>query len=268
MVSSLSAESEIRHLLLHHFVSDCRDAKQLHNASGSSMSNMTREVDKPRSTSVEVSPSPTSVASPSPSASGVDTRSSTVVAPDASVDANTLSDELARLFGSRDRITTYKGLILFDARLYIPISLPAVYLARLHESHQSVEKTRLRARQLFWWPGLSTDIAHFISMCDICIKQSAVKHPPYTESPLPSGPWEEIGTDVFVFEDNLYLILVCYYSRWIEVMCIANTTSGSIINSMKRVFSRLGVPKKVSSDNASYYVSREFHSFSAEWGLE
>lgn len=77
----------------------------------------------------------------------------------------------------------------------------------------------------------------------------------------------EVGTDVFEFEKKLYLLLVDYYSRWIEVVDIAHQTSGKVISAMKSVFSRLGVPQKVRSDNASYYVSSEFLSFAADWGF-
>ena len=106
-----------------------------------------------------------------------------------------LSGELAKLFGSKDRITVSRGLILFNDRLYIPVNFRSIFLSRLHESHQGVEKTQKSARLCAWWPGMTVDIEEYITCCYVCNKMSAIKHQPYYKTVLPEKPMVETATD-------------------------------------------------------------------------
>ena len=85
---------------------------------------------------------------------------------------------------------------------------------------------------------------------------------------LPDAPWVEIATDVFVFEQQLYLLVADYYSKWIEVKAIAGQTLAHIISCLRTIFSCFGVPCVMRSDNATYYVSEEFKVFAQTWGFE
>ena len=124
-----------------------------------------------------------------------------------------MCEELNKLYCVRHRLTSYGELIFFDSRVYIPRDLRLAYLARCHEGHQGITKCR-RAQEVFWWPGISTDIADYINKCEICIKASRVKHQPADDSPLPEKPWVELGSDLFELDHKLYLLVVDYYSRW------------------------------------------------------
>ena len=46
----------------------------------------------------------------------------------------------------RDELAVENGLIMKGDRLVIPLSLQAEVLSKLHEAHQGIEKSRLRAR--------------------------------------------------------------------------------------------------------------------------
>lgn len=43
-------------------------------------------------------------------------------------------------------------------------------LNKLHYNHMGIEKTKLRAREIIFWPGMTTQIEDKISNCDICIR--------------------------------------------------------------------------------------------------
>ena len=176
-------------------------------------------------------------------------------------------EELRKLYSSRYKLTTYGGIILFDSRLYIPEGLRDKYLHRCHEAHQGIEKCRRRARQLFWWPSVSSDIETYISTCETCIKRGQVKHQPVEEQPLPAGPWQEIATDLFVFDNDNYLVVIDYYSKWIEAVPLLNQTSTSVIRELKLVFSRYGIPSRVRSDNGPCFDSGAMRDFATEWGF-
>ena len=99
------------------------------------------------------------------------------------------------------------------------------------------------------------DVQSYINRCNVCIKQSPVKHQPCHDNPLRSGQWVEIAIDVMEYKDKLYCVIADYYSKWIEAVPIGTQSSAGIIGAMRQVFSTLGVPKKLQSDNGPGYRS-------------
>jgi hypothetical protein len=178
-----------------------------------------------------------------------------------------LEGEAARLYSCRSKLSECEGFIMYGARFYIPTSLRPRYLALCHEGHQGIEKSRRQACQQVWWPGLSVDLEEYVRKCEICVKHSQVKHQPVVDTGLPEGPWVEIGADLFHFEDKIYLVLVDYYSKWIEPVLLRSQGALAVVMAMKRVFSCFGVPKVVRSDNGGCFDSNCFREFVADWGF-
>ena len=56
---------------------------------------------------------------------------------------------------------------------------------------------------------------------------------PMIASKLPDYPWLEVGADLFELEGIKYLLLVDYFSRYIEIVKLTFTTSGTIISLLK-----------------------------------
>ena len=75
--------------------------------------------------------------------------------------------------------------------------------------------------------------------------------------PLPKFPWEKIGTDLFELHGKVYLLVVDYFSRYIEVQKMNGTTSKEVIVSLKALFSRHGIPAVLVSDNGPQYSSKK-----------
>ena len=61
-----------------------------------------------------------------------------------------------------------------------------------------------------------------------------------------------------------YLVIVDYYSRWIEIKHLTNLTSACVISRVKAVFITHSVPDVVVSDNGRQFVSGEFKRFADE----
>ena len=53
--------------------------------------------------------------------------------------------------------------------------------------------------------------------CPTCMKNTLPPVEPMLQSSLPSHPWEKVGTDLFQLKDSTYLVVVDYYSRYMEI---------------------------------------------------
>ena len=144
----------------------------------------------------------------------------------------------------RDELTVIKGLLVRNQKIVVPASMRAEILLKIHEGHQGVTKCRERANISTWWPGLSTEINDFVKRCGHCQeRRSTRRKEPLKRTPLPQYPWQKIGCDLCEVEGSTYIVMVDYYSRYIEIAYIRTLTMQSVILKMKDVFARWGVPE-------------------------
>lgn len=160
------------------------------------------------------------------------------------------------------------GLLLKDSKIVVPSSLRHEMLLLIHEGHFGIEKSKNRAREIMYWPNMAKDIESLILKCEVCQKfqRTNVKEPLLSHA-LPTKPFEKIAIDIMDFQNVGYLVIVCYYSKWIEVIKLNTKTITEIKKKLKKCFSRYGIPSIVVSDN-SPFNSFEFKSFAKEWDFE
>ncbi|XP_033763408.1 uncharacterized protein K02A2.6-like [Pecten maximus] len=164
------------------------------------------------------------------------------------------------LYGRKVRVET-------DHKPLIPISQKSLYAAppRL-QRHMGIEKCLKRARCSVFWPKLNADIAELVSQCPVCVKHSYCNaKEPLKPHPIPVYPWQVVATDLFECDNKDYIVVVDYYSCYFEVAHLHSTTSRAVINELKPIFSRFGIPEKVVSDNGPHYSSQEFVEFSRQY---
>ena len=84
---------------------------------------------------------------------------------------------------------------------------------------------------------------------------------------MPANPWQKVGTDLFVWDNATYLLVVDYYSHFIEIAKLSRTTSQGVIDHLKSIFARHGIPQVVVSDNGPQYASSLFKDFANQYGF-
>ena len=62
-----------------------------------------------------------------------------------------------------------------------------------------------------------------------------------------------------MFENELFLVVIDYYSKWIEVSHPSAQTTRNVVVALRVMFSRLGIPSMVRSENGGCFVTEEFH---------
>ena len=89
-------------------------------------------------------------------------------------------------------------------------------LDRVHDAHQGIHKCR-QAQQSKWWPQLSRQLADLVYNCSICTKERHQPPEPLMPSKLLTLPWQKVGTDLLYSKNVCYLLIIDYYSRYIEL---------------------------------------------------
>lgn len=141
---------------------------------------------------------------------------------------------------------------MFQNKIVIPNSSRLEILHKLHKAHFGIEKTKPRARKVLYWPGITGDIEKFISKCKICEKFSkANTKEPLISHEVPDYPFQKVAADILYYKGEDYLVLIDYYSNWIELYKLYNKTADSIIEVLKHIFSLQSIPMFFMSDNMS-----------------
>ncbi|CAH2226702.1 jg3211, partial [Pararge aegeria aegeria] len=177
------------------------------------------------------------------------------------------ADHLVRAHWSYRTSFEYIGGVLFkDNLVFIPRKLRGVMLERVHEGHLGIDRCKRRARDVMFWNGMSRDVEQKVRTCAACAEHAAR---PARESmishSIPNLPWRKVGSDIFLFRQKYFLILVDYFSNFIEVSPISNAGSRAVILAMKEQFARHGIVDELITDNGPAYSSKEFRQFSVDW---
>ena len=166
----------------------------------------------------------------------------------------------------RDELSVMEGLLFKGERIVIPVALRKDMLKRVHIGHMGMVKCKNRAKEVMFWPGMNSQIEDIVSNCPACTEhQRSNPKEPMIAHELPQRPWQNVATDLFMLENEQYLIVVDYYSRYFELERMSTTTSSAIINKLKAIFARHGIPEKLVSDNGPQFSAQEFAHFANEW---
>lgn len=169
----------------------------------------------------------------------------------------------------KDQLTVVDDLVFKGNRIVVPTVLQPEILKRLHTGHMGMEKTKRRARNIIYWPNMNRDIDEIISQCNTCMDfRNQNPKEPLVSTPVPDGPWQTVGTDLFTLHGSDYLVVTDYYSRFFEVVKLPNTQSRTVTERLKSMFARYGIPFEVISDNGTQYTSQEFREFAQNWNFQ
>ena len=153
--------------------------------------------------------------------------------------------------------------------MVIPLRMRPEILQWLHSSHQGVQSTLRRARDVVYWPGMSKDIELVVSRCSVCEETSpALPREKLMVHEILGKPWEKVGMDLFRVQGRDFLIIVDYLTDYFEISELMDTSASAVVQAVMQQFARHGIPVWVHSDGGSQFAAREFTIFSQAWGFE
>ena len=178
------------------------------------------------------------------------------------------SKQFNSYWGARHKFTIVDGLLLYGSCIVIPSSLQAETLDKIHTGHLGVQKCLSRAKTSVWWPGMTGQLKRKIQECRECREHLVQRKEPLIPSKLPAYPWEEVGADLFHLRGVTYLLVVDYCSKFPELIKLTSTTASNVINALKAVFARHGIPSCLRSDNGPQFDCSEMEAFATSYGFK
>jgi transposase InsO family protein len=180
-----------------------------------------------------------------------------------------LPSSLYSLWNYREEITVIEGVVFKGNKIFIPPLLRDDVLKKIHQSHMGVGRSKQQARELVFWPGINKDIESVVKNCTVCAEyRSSNQKEPMVLNEVPKYPWQIVATDMFFWNGDDYLLVVDYYSRFWEIFKVSSTKSAVIIDKMKTLFARHGIPEVIKSDNGPQYPCGQFAEFAKTWGFK
>ncbi|XP_045771856.1 uncharacterized protein K02A2.6-like isoform X2 [Maniola jurtina] len=168
----------------------------------------------------------------------------------------------------RHEVHAVGNLLLKGNSLIIPTKLRSEILKIIHSGHQGIEKSKNFARGVVYWPLMSHDIQQCVEHCETCLSHRNANPPePLMSHKICTFPWEKVGVDYLKFKNQTILVIEDYYSNYIEIANVSSTGAKALINALKSIFSRHGIPVFLNSDNGPPYNSQEFKQFLASWSI-
>ena len=180
-----------------------------------------------------------------------------------------LSATMRPYWSARDKLAVDDDLIVYGPRLVIPHSLRSEVLRTLHDSHQGINRTKMRARQTVYWPNIDNDVTNVVTSCHLCrtMLPSQPKEPMMTD-PLPSRVFERVSADYFHHAGKTYLVYVDRLSNWpIVKECRGEATSRQLVGLLRETFAATGVPTVLRADGGPQFTARRTRDFLKRWGV-
>ena len=181
-----------------------------------------------------------------------------------------LDPELRQFWGVRHLLAVDDGLVVYGQRLLIPKCLRRETLQKLHISHQGIERTKRRARQTVYWPGIDQDITNYVGACSVCQRHlpSHQKEPLIQES-IPSRVFEAVSADYFAWAGRTYLVYADRLSGWASVVHVQGAaTARDLIASLRSMFAATGVPNTIRTDGGPQFSAKLTRDFLRRWGVK
>jgi hypothetical protein len=154
-------------------------------------------------------------------------------------------------------------------QVVVPKELRSQVMSLAHESimggHLGVKKTFDKVTTSFYWPGIHGDITRFCQSCDVCqktVSKGKVVRVPLQRVPLIDIPFKRVAVDIvgkiFPTTESGYryiLTMVCLATRYPEAVALKSITTEAVADALVSMFSRLGVPEELLSDQGSQFMS-------------
>lgn len=180
-----------------------------------------------------------------------------------------IPDKLKAYWNVRNSLIICNGLLLKDNKIVVPLSLQKEVLNKIHYNHLGIQKCRLRAKGAVYWPNINKDIELKVKSCDLCAKyQDSKSKELMRPSETPDDSWQIVGIDIFHINNMNFLLVIDYFSKYVEIALLKKIDSNHVISELVPIFARFGIPSVLKSDGGRQLTSEQFKQFAKDFDME
>jgi hypothetical protein len=145
--------------------------------------------------------------------------------------------------------------------------------------HLGIDKRRERIVRRFYWPGIQAEAARHCRECPVC--QLTAPHAAVRSLlvPLPiikiiRTPFERIAMDIVgplpksARGQQYILVILDYATRYPEAIPLWTMASKNIVKELVLMFTRVGIPKEILTDQGTPFMSRLMADLCKLWQMK
>jgi len=129
--------------------------------------------------------------------------------------------------------------------------------------HEGIAKTLARLKEAYYWPGMRSDVEKVVKTClkCQCYRPSPVPKNTSTIPTVVERPFVRVGLDIIgplpeTKNGNKYIFsLTDYFTKWIEAKASKTIDTSDVMEFLKEVFSRHGLPEIIITDNGRQFIA-------------
>ncbi|GFR95663.1 Gypsy retrotransposon integrase-like protein 1 [Elysia marginata] len=128
-----------------------------------------------------------------------------------------------------------------------------------------IRRTKDKVLSNFYWPGVDGDVTRYCRSCDVCqrtVKKGIVLRVPLEKVPLVDTSFTRVAMDMTgpinppsEAGHRFILTLRGYETRYAEAVPLSKIDTETVAEALVDIYSRLGVPEEVLSDQGTQYIS-------------
>ena len=170
-----------------------------------------------------------------------------------------------------DRLSLHNSsrgiLVLLDARRIVVANEARSFVLRnLHASHAGLARTKQLARELYYWPGMNSEIANEIARCDECQRFRSSNPVPREVATLADEPMQQLSADLFQYASRHYLAVADRFSGYAWLAQLRDLSTVAILSHLREIFQLYGYPAAIRTDGGPQFRS-DFTRFCEDMGI-
>ena len=166
-------------------------------------------------------------------------------------------------------------------QLVVPLKLRPQLLRLAHENplsgHFHVAKTLARLQKEFSWPQIKSDVERHVRSCHTCQTHAPSRQPkaPLGTVALSTEPFSRVSIDLVgplspaSSDGHRYVLtMVDQATRYPDAVALRHIDSKTVAEALLTMFSHIGFPRELTSDNGTQFTSQMFEEFLQLLGTE
>ena len=184
--------------------------------------------------------------------------------------------EVKKLWAIREHLRVEEDILKYqwvggEDLIVVPYHLRHNILKLAHENilagHFGIQKTDIKIRTHFFWPGLKADVETFVKGCAACNKSKPLNKKPLAPlKEFTSGaPMEKVHLDILgplpcTKNNNVYILLIVdQFTKWVEAVALPNQKAETVARAtVENFILRLGCPLEIITDQGTNFQSDLF----------